>query len=151
MFNNFSKAICTHAHAHAHEPGYPHARTHAQACIHTHQYVILIAFPWQQWFRERASVLRNTYIACLVYKRNGAFTAPINCIFKYNPGYFLPSVYGSKIPLGNKCQKALKLPPGHFCLCRTEKTKTPAWAGNCYVTTRCYQRQYPCTVLHGVC
>jgi hypothetical protein len=24
------------------------------------------ALPWQQWFRERASVLRYTYIACLV-------------------------------------------------------------------------------------
>jgi hypothetical protein len=28
--------------------------------------IILIAFPWQQWFRERACVLRYTYIACLV-------------------------------------------------------------------------------------
>jgi hypothetical protein len=25
-----------------------------------------IAFPRQQWFRERASVIRHTYIACLV-------------------------------------------------------------------------------------
>jgi len=30
-------------------------------------YVILIAFPLQQWLRERASILRYTYIACLVY------------------------------------------------------------------------------------
>jgi hypothetical protein len=30
----------------------------------------LIAFPQQQWFRERASVLRYTYIACLVTDRN---------------------------------------------------------------------------------
>jgi hypothetical protein len=30
------------------------------------EYVILIAFPRQQWLRERASLLRNTYIACLV-------------------------------------------------------------------------------------
>jgi hypothetical protein len=30
------------------------------------EYVMLIAFPRQQWFRERISVLRNTYIACLV-------------------------------------------------------------------------------------
>jgi hypothetical protein len=41
-----------------------HARTRKHA--HTDQYVILIAFPLQQWFRERASVLRYTYIACLV-------------------------------------------------------------------------------------
>ena len=40
------------------------ARTRKHA--HTNQYVILTAFLRQQWFRERASVLRNTYIACLV-------------------------------------------------------------------------------------
>jgi hypothetical protein len=32
-----------------------------------YEYVILIAAPRQQWFRERASVLRYTYIVCLVY------------------------------------------------------------------------------------
>ena len=30
------------------------------------EYVILIAFPLQQWLHERASVLRYTYTACLV-------------------------------------------------------------------------------------
>jgi hypothetical protein len=30
------------------------------------EYVILIVFPRQQWLRERPSVLRYTYIACLV-------------------------------------------------------------------------------------
>jgi hypothetical protein len=30
------------------------------------QYVILIAFPLQQWLDERASVLRYTYIGCFV-------------------------------------------------------------------------------------
>ena len=30
------------------------------------QYVILIAFPQQQWLHERASLLRYTYIACPV-------------------------------------------------------------------------------------
>ena len=59
-----SKATCTYAHAHAHALGYPHARTRKHA--HTGQYVILIAFPQQQWFRERASVLRYTYIVCIV-------------------------------------------------------------------------------------
>jgi hypothetical protein len=29
-------------------------------------YFILIAFPRQQWLRERASVLPYTYIACIV-------------------------------------------------------------------------------------
>ena len=32
----------------------------------TDQYIILIAFSQQQWFRERAAVLRYTYIACIV-------------------------------------------------------------------------------------
>ena len=30
------------------------------------QYVILIAFPQQQWQHEHAPILRYTYIACLV-------------------------------------------------------------------------------------
>jgi len=30
------------------------------------EYVIFTAFPWQQWLCERASVLRYTYVACLV-------------------------------------------------------------------------------------
>ena len=56
-----------YAHEHAHAPGCPHARTHARASMHTDQYVTLIAFPLQQWFRERASVLCYTYTACLVF------------------------------------------------------------------------------------
>jgi hypothetical protein len=36
---------------------------------HTHsEYVILIAFPQQQWLHESASELRYTYIASLVYQ-----------------------------------------------------------------------------------
>jgi len=31
------------------------------------EYIIHIAFPKQQWLRERASMLRYTHIACLVY------------------------------------------------------------------------------------
>jgi hypothetical protein len=41
-----------------------HARTRKHA--HTDQYVILIAFPLQQWFLEHASVLRYTYIVVLL-------------------------------------------------------------------------------------
>jgi hypothetical protein len=33
--------------------------------IHS-EYVMLIAFPLQQWFREDASMLRYTYIALLI-------------------------------------------------------------------------------------
>ena len=36
------------------------------------QYVILTAFPLQQWLRERASILRYTYIACLLLFSNYA-------------------------------------------------------------------------------
>jgi hypothetical protein len=50
-------------HVYAHALGYPHARTRKHA--HTDQYVILIAFPQQQWCRERASMLRYTYIVLL--------------------------------------------------------------------------------------
>ena len=51
-----------------------HTSTHARA--RTHKSAIRIALPRQQVFRERASVLRYTYIACLVdeyevnYQRN---------------------------------------------------------------------------------
>ena len=34
------------------------------------QYVILIAFPMQQWLQERGSVLRYPYIGCLVLPTN---------------------------------------------------------------------------------
>ena len=52
--------------------GYMHARegtrprSHAHAREHAHKYVILIAFPRQQWLRERASMLRYTCTVCLV-------------------------------------------------------------------------------------
>jgi hypothetical protein len=38
----------------------------AHACAHTHKYVIIVPFPWQHWLRERASMLRYTYVGCLV-------------------------------------------------------------------------------------
>jgi hypothetical protein len=31
------------------------------------EYVIVIAFPLQQWLHERASMLHYTYSACLIY------------------------------------------------------------------------------------
>ena len=46
---------------------YACTRPRARKFSHTGQYVILITFPRQQWFCERASILRYTmYIACLV-------------------------------------------------------------------------------------
>jgi hypothetical protein len=52
--------------AHAHAKTCVHSHTRAGAHTHTEKYVTLIAFPQQQWFREGASMLRDTYIACLV-------------------------------------------------------------------------------------
>jgi len=46
-----TKATVTHTHTH----------THTQI-----KHVIFIAFPLQQWLRERVSMLRYTYIASLV-------------------------------------------------------------------------------------
>ena len=57
-----SKATLAQAHARSSAP--THARMHTHAP--TQKHVRLIAFPRQQWFRERASVLRYTYIACLL-------------------------------------------------------------------------------------
>jgi hypothetical protein len=51
-------------HTPTHSGTHMHTRTRKHA--YTGQYVILIAFPQQQWFRERALMLRYTYIACLV-------------------------------------------------------------------------------------
>ena len=57
--------VCAWTRPRARVPTCTHSRTRKHA--HTDQYVLLIAFPQQQWLRERASVLRYTYIACLVY------------------------------------------------------------------------------------
>jgi len=41
-------------------------------------YVILIALPLQQWLHERASMLRDTYIACLVTLYIGTVVLTLN-------------------------------------------------------------------------
>ena len=57
----------TPAHPQSHTRSYTHLPKRARAHTHTHsKYVILIAFPLQIWFRERSSLLRYTYIVCLV-------------------------------------------------------------------------------------
>jgi hypothetical protein len=40
---------------------------HVIKATNTLEYVILTAFPRQEWLRERASMLRYTYITCLFY------------------------------------------------------------------------------------
>jgi len=60
-----------HAHCMLDKYGYTHTHTHT----HTHTvYIILIAFPLQQWLLERASLLRYTYIACLFKVLNSVCT-----------------------------------------------------------------------------
>ena len=54
----------TRAQTHSTSRGSTPTRTHTHSLAHTYNYVWRIAFPLQQWFRERASLLR--YIACLV-------------------------------------------------------------------------------------
>jgi hypothetical protein len=49
------------------------------------QDVILIAFPRQQWLRESASMLRFTYIACLVFLRH-------SCVWAYYAPYTMDTV-----------------------------------------------------------
>ena len=41
------------------------ARSQALTRVRIQKYVIIFAFPRQQWFREHASVLRYTYVHCL--------------------------------------------------------------------------------------
>jgi hypothetical protein len=81
-----SKATCVHAHAHAHALAQPRTHTdgyvqgvsymtgtncdlftHNQSRSYLNHLVILTAFPRQQWFRKRASILCYMYIASLVY------------------------------------------------------------------------------------
>ena len=42
-----------------------HAWIHKTTNTHS-EYVILVAFLWQQWLRECAEMLRNTCVACIV-------------------------------------------------------------------------------------
>jgi hypothetical protein len=67
-----SRSTCqrpfTHTHTHTHSPTHTSTYAHTNALAHTdaHKYARLTAFPPQQWFLERASMLRYTYIVCLV-------------------------------------------------------------------------------------
>ena len=54
----------TYARARAHTHTYTHTHTHTHT--RAQKYVTLIAFPQQQWFGERTSLLRYTYIFSLV-------------------------------------------------------------------------------------
>jgi hypothetical protein len=61
------------------------------------EYVILIVYPLQQWLRENTSMLRYTYIACLVkrlperlfYKYSLPPALPIQCSLEWKQVTFL--------------------------------------------------------------
>jgi hypothetical protein len=67
-----------HARMRMHAPTRPgfHMHAHTRKHAHTDQYVILIAFPQQQWLRERASVLPSTCIARLVSRKCSTIRIP---------------------------------------------------------------------------
>jgi hypothetical protein len=73
-----SKAKRSHAHARARAS--THTQTHTLSLSHTqtHKYIIIIAFPLQQLFRERASMLRYTHIACLFFRIYGQINIDFN-------------------------------------------------------------------------
>jgi hypothetical protein len=59
--------MATHTQAHTHAPMPTHIVRIALTHAHIDKYAIVIAFPRQQWFCERVSVLRYTHIVSLVY------------------------------------------------------------------------------------
>ena len=61
------KATHAQAHPRVRSPTATPTRLHLPTPkhVHNHKYLILIAFPWQHLFRERASVLGYTYVLCL--------------------------------------------------------------------------------------
>jgi hypothetical protein len=64
------------------------------------EYVVLTAFPQQQWLHERASMLRYTYVACLLKiletrcSLNGTVYSCIKCI----KIQFLPHMTHNLVP-----------------------------------------------------
>jgi hypothetical protein len=71
-----SKVICAQAQARARAPTPTYVRTRTRARAHTQtlKYVIFIAFPRQQRFRECASMLSYTCIASLLGYLSGITT-----------------------------------------------------------------------------
>jgi hypothetical protein len=89
MFNNLSRKSCRLRHnvkkmRCSHRPQMTiwrmrveyglRLRACAPTCTHTQTYVIVIAFPRQELFCERPSMLRYTYTACLVFFPDSLYT-----------------------------------------------------------------------------
>ena len=69
-----ARATTPTASTHAQVRTKPRARDRARTHTHTKKYVILISFTRTKCFRERSSMLRYTYTACLVSKENILFS-----------------------------------------------------------------------------
>jgi hypothetical protein len=62
-----SAPMLPHTHPHTHTHTHTQERTRTQSQTQTEECLRVIAFPRQQWFRKRASMLPYMYIACLVF------------------------------------------------------------------------------------
>jgi len=56
------------------------------------EYVVLIVLALQQWLHERASLLRYTYIACLVSIIWMSFSqsSSVKSLLRYDPSFYVP-------------------------------------------------------------
>jgi hypothetical protein len=103
-----------------HTPTRPRIHMHAQACTHR-SICNTYCSPQQQLFRERASVLRDTYTACLVFRYHLQTTYhPMNkmalsprCSDVHSPSY-TPTLraYGTIPPLthaSSRCRASLSM------------------------------------------
>ena len=66
---------CAHIRTRPHVRAPTHTRTRYMHARTTHKYVLLITFPWQPFFPERASIMRYTHIASLVFKKKILFSS----------------------------------------------------------------------------
>jgi len=83
--------------------------THTQTHTHTHtEYVAPIAFPWQQRLRERASMSRYTYIACLL----------LECISFRSVSLVIPqyNIFFNQLPAEGTVWLQSKCVFRHWCL-----------------------------------
>jgi hypothetical protein len=120
-------------HAPSHQQALTHMRSLTRAHMHTYTHtntqkcVILIAFPLQKWFGERASMLRYTYIASLVYVAHIYHCRVVNPTFDKMSSLCVPSV----------CQFA----PLYLC----DRRRVANWPSNwCYPAWRllCSRRTF---------
>ena len=80
------------------------------------EYVILIAFPLQQWLHKRSSKLRYTYIACIVSNREAqCLLRGTICTFTRNTGFLYTWVRASWIEFNNCPTRCDLFSLLHFC------------------------------------